>query len=882
MLKIEKINFNPLEHPICLQMPRRNLSSTWMEHIPFALYIMDVIRPKVFVELGTFYGVSYCAFCQAVAELNLPTNCYAVDTWSGDPHMGIYDKGVLNNLRQHHDPLYSTFSTLLQSTFDDAVRRFDDGTIDLLHIDGYHTYEAVKHDFETWKPKLSRQGVVVFHDTNEYKSDFGVWKFLDELKSQYPHFEFLHGHGLGIVAVGKDIPSALLPFLKANEEEVHVIREFFQELGQRISLSIALADKKQVELDLRAEILAKNQQTHMIITLVEHYRRLVTYFLPNGTRRRQIYNFLLRGVRFILSPAAIKRALKRVKVTRRAGHIQMTIQNVIQKFGWNTSLPFINSSLKPIDKFSAERLLNRFKYKPLISLVMPTYNTPIQYLETAIRSVQRQYYPCWELCICDDGSTNTKTRDTLRAINNARIKIIFLEQNEGISTATNEAVKIANGEFIAFLDHDDELTPDALFEMVRLLNEKPDLDAIYSDQDKINQKGKQCEPFFKPDWSPEYMRSVMYAGHLLMLRRELFKQVGGSAPGFDGVQDYELMLRVSEQTKKISHIPKILYHWRMTPGSIALGINEKGAKIERLQVKAVNAHLERLKLNAEALQHPTHRHRVIVRPKPRVDYPKISVIIVSQDASEHIAHCLESIFGCTTYPNYEVVVVHNKSTNPMSIKTPGKYPIRIVAFDQAFNTSFASNLGAQSASGDIIVLLNNDTKIVTADWLEQMLFFLDDPDVAVVGPMLLFPDKTVHHAGSVLGLHGTANNIMRGHPSTSDGYAGSLSCPRNVSAVTSACMMVRRMDYLNSGGFLEYYVTQYQDVDLCLRFLSAGKRIVYVPYAVLIQPEDTTHNEDYDHLDRALFMDTWDELIARGDPYHNPNFPLDSTDYIID
>jgi len=513
---------------------------------------------------------------------------------------------------------------------------------------------------------------------------------------------------------------------------------------------------------------------------------------------------------------------------------------------------------------------------------MPTYNTPTSYLEAAIQSVQMQYYPNWELCICDDGSTNAKTRDTLRSIDDARIRIIFLEQNEGISTASNEAAKIANGEFIAFLDHDDELTPDALFEMARLLNEKPEFDAIYSDQDKIDQKGKRRDPFFKPDWSPEYMRSVMYIGHFLIVRRELFEKVGRLDSDFDGVQDYELMLRISEQTKKIAHIPKILYHWRMTSGSIAFGLDEKGGKIEHLQVKAVNAHLDRLKLNAEAFQHSAHRHRVIIKPKPRMEYPRISIIIVIKDPTENISRALESIFKWTTYPNFEVLVVGNYNADSMKLNTPGGNSVYSVPFNQAFNFSCANNLGVQSASGDVIVLLNKNTEVVTPDWLEQMLFYLDDPDIAVVGSMLLTPNETVQHAGVVLGLHGSVDHIMRGYPSTSDGYAGSLSCPRNVSAVTGACLMVRRTDYLNSGGFLEYYVTHYQDVDLCLRFLSAGKRIVYVPYAMLTQPEDTTHDLGYDHLDRALFMDTWGEQIARGDPYHNPNFPQDLTDYNID
>lgn len=877
MTKIEKIKFNPLEHPICLQMPRRNLSSTWMEHVPFALYLMDIVRPKVFVELGTFYGVSYCAFCQAVAELNLPTNCYAVDTWSGDAHMGVYNRGILQNLRQHHDPLYNTFSTLIQSTFDNAVDRFADGTIDLLHIDGYHTYEAVKHDFEKWKPKVSRQGVVVFHDTNERKADFGVWRFFDEIKAQYPHFEFLHGHGLGIAAVGENVPSALNSLFEAPEEETDVIRQFFYELGQRVTLKNALAEKEQTERNLRDinQSLRDNLGSRLgiLFRIFDHYQGFVIRFFPNGSRRRRIYDSLVRKVQFFLNPAKVKQTFLEKIANWRTGGARRALAKANGKTGMDI--------FKPVDKHSAEVSIDRFKYKPLISVVIPTYNTPARYLDAAVRSVQMQYYPYWELCLCDDGSTNTETLKTLRSISHERIKIVFLEQNEGISAATNRAVEDAHGEYVAFLDHDDVLTPDALFEVVKRLNEQPETDAIYSDQDKINHKGKRREPFLKPDWSPEYFRSVMYVGHLLILRREIFYRAGGFDPNFDGVQDYELMLRVSELPVKISHIPKVLYHWRMIPGSVALSLDGKGEKIERLQVKAINAHLERTKVRAQASQHPMHRHRAIIKPEPRVEFPKVSIIIVSMDAPEHISRCLESIFKRTTYPNFEVLVMDDGTTAFLALNALKRYPVNITPLSQPLNYTRANNLGVQSATGDIIVLLNNNIEVITNDWLEQMLFYLDDPNVSVVGPMLVHPDQTVQHAGIVLGLHGTADRIMRGVPRNADGYAGSLSSPRNVSAVTSACLMIRRKDYLNSGGLLEYYNSHYQDVDLCLRLLSTGKRIVYVPYAVLIHHGGIT-DDRHNHLDRALLIDTWGDLIAHGDPFHNPNFSLDSTNYALD
>lgn len=878
---------NPLQNPICLKMPKRDLPSAWMEHIPFGMYIMDILHPKIFVELGTFYGVSYCAFCQAVKELNLSTTCYAVDTWGGDAHTGAYDMDVLENLRQHHDPLYSTFSNLIQGSFDEAVSNFTDGTIDLLHIDGYHTYEAVKHDFDTWKPKLSRRGVVIFHDTNERSGDFGVWRLMEELKTQYPYFEFKHGHGLGIVAVGNEIPEKLLSLVNASEEDGNLIRNFFYEMGQRVSLSAALAEKNEVEYNLRNELQAKTlelerMQRMIIFRIFSMFRKVVKRIFPANSRGRQMIDSVTKKIRsMILSmPQLIKTIHNGITIWKKHGFL--TLFRRIRFVATRTrSMHFYKKRVSSVDKESALNVLSAFKHHPLISIVMPTYNTPLQYLQAAVRSVQSQYYPNWELCICDDASTDTTIKEWLGSIKDDKIKVMFSKQNRGISAATNLAVQNTNGEYVTFLDHDDELTPDALFEMVQLLNKQPNLDVIYSDQDKIDHRGRRSEPFFKPDWSPEYMRSVMYIGHLVLMKRDLFDRLGGLNSMFDGVQDYELILKAGERTSQIGHIPKVLYHWRKIPGSVALGLNEKGDKVQRLQIQAVNAHLERIGYQAEAFPHSLFPHRTVIKPKPQFNHPKVSIIILSKNAHIHISRCLRSIFERTSYPNYEVLVVDNGTTDPLALRLLKESPVKVVPFNLPFNYSQANNLGAAAAQGEFIVFLNNDTEVLSSDWLEQMLFYFNDPDIAIVGPMLIYPDQTVQHAGIVLGLRSTADHIMRGFPFDSDGYAGSLSCPRNVSAVTGACLMMRKSDFLDTGGMVEYYGTHYQDLDLCLRFVSAGKRIVYVPYAMLVHYEGASRGRDYDHLDRALLLDTWGDVIAKGDPFYNPNFSLDSSDYAI-
>lgn len=524
--------------------------------------------------------------------------------------------------------------------------------------------------------------------------------------------------------------------------------------------------------------------------------------------------------------------------------------------------------------------LVKLGYNPRITIVIPVYNPPLRFLKIAIRSVLKQNYSNWELCIIDDGSTRPEIRNFLSSIHDVRMKVILSEKNRGISFSTNVAVASASGEFIAFLDHDDELTSDALFKIIELLNQKPDLDVIYSDQDKINTWGIRSEPFYKPDWSPEYFRSVMYVGHLCVIRRSVFEKVGGLDASFDGIQDYELLLRISEITSRIGHVSRVLYHWRMILGSVAMGLDQKGKKIELLMAKAVNAHLMRIRMNAKAERHPAFSHRVMVKPAPRTHFPKISIVIPVTNASGLVDRCLKFLFERTTYPNFNVIVV-NKDINDLYLENGLQhYPITVISCTDFFNYSYAGNLGVENADGEVIVLLSNALEVITEDWLEQMLLYLDDSSVVAVGPMLIYPDKTIHHAGMVLGIRRVvAGYTMRGYPDSVDGYFGSLSCPRNFSAMTGECLMIRRKDYIRSGGLQEFYNVDYQDVDLCLRLSQTGMRIVYTPYAKLINFEKNSSRKDYDSLDRALLLDTWGEVILSGDPYYSPNFSTASSDY---
>jgi O-antigen biosynthesis protein len=495
--------------------------------------------------------------------------------------------------------------------------------------------------------------------------------------------------------------------------------------------------------------------------------------------------------------------------------------------------------------------------RPLISVVMPTHDTEPRHLRAAIGSLRAQEYENWELCIVDDGSERGSTRRAVQrwAARDDRIKVRLLERNAGISSASNRALADCRGELVAFLDHDDVLAPDALLLAVRAFS-KHEIDVLYSDQDKLTASGDPVDPFHKPDWSPVYALGAMYVGHLLVARRELVEEAGGFDPAFDTIQDFELLLRLSERTQRIHHIPRVLYHWRAVPGSIALDPSEKGG-VEELQARAVNEHLGRRGIAAEAVPHPTIPHRVRLRPRPRREWPTVSVLIpVRGDAGRAVNAVRER----TAYPALEV----------FSQSAEGSFhPARLM------------NLGAMVASGDYLVFLGEDTEVTEPDWIDRLLLYAEIPGVGAVGPTLTRPDGLVDAAGYAIGLYDPAAPAMRGFAADGDGYYGSLSCAREVSAVGMDCLLLRRSLFEELDGFEEAHSRQFCDLDLCLRIGRRGLSVISTPDPpTLTHTTEARRRRDFDVVDRALFVDRWYEDLARGDPYYNPSFFPAAADYV--
>ena len=518
--------------------------------------------------------------------------------------------------------------------------------------------------------------------------------------------------------------------------------------------------------------------------------------------------------------------------------------------------------------------INQFAYTPFISIILPVYDTHPEHLRKALESVMNQYYPKWELCICDDASGAPHVREILEEYRDRdpRIKVVFSESNAGIARASNRALGMGTGEFIGLLDHDDELTPDALYEVAATLQET-DADLIYSDEDRLDEKGQRKEPAFKPAWSPDLLLSCMYLGHFCVYRKSIVDRIGGFRADFDRSQDYDLALRFTEATTKIAHIPKILYHWRRVSSS-ASGLSAARGAVTEAGRRALIGALSRRAIAGEVESESVYGFYRVRRKIAAGGV--VSIVIPTRDGLKHLRPCIASIESKTVYPSYEILIVDNGSRSSATLEYLKHSPHRVIRLDEPFNFSRLNNVAAREAGGDYLLFLNDDTEVIKAEWMTAMVEKAERKDVGAVGAKLLYPDGRIQHAGIILGAGGAASHAHCGVDGFSDaGYLNYPSTIRNYNAVTGACLMIRRDVFLNSGGFDEdRFPVSYNDVDLCLRLRKRGYLIVYTPYATLYHHESATRGKRQYPREEASLRARWQSDLV-SDCYYNPNLSAD-------
>jgi GT2 family glycosyltransferase len=520
-----------------------------------------------------------------------------------------------------------------------------------------------------------------------------------------------------------------------------------------------------------------------------------------------------------------------------------------------------------------------FAYQPCISIITPVFNTPVNWLTECVESVLAQVYEKWELILVDDDSTNPDTLRVLRELGarDSRIVLARDAKRGGISAASNRGLALAEGEWVGFLDHDDVLEPDALFQNVKWLQDHRDADMIYSDEDKLTEQGFDA-PIFKPDWAPDYFLSCNYICHFTIIRRELLREIGGFRSEFDGAQDYDLFLRIIERTDRIDHIPRILYHWRRSLTSTADNIRRKPGSLETGRL-ALEAHLERRKETGHVtVDWSTHAYSI---KRQLHEAKKISIIIPVRDRVDLLARCLDSLTSKTSYAPFEIIVVDNDSQSEEARAYFSRFQHTLLRYGGPFNFSAINNFAVEQTDSPWLLFLNNDTEVIEGEWLTLMAEHIQRHEVGAVGPKLLYPDDTVQHAGIVMGVGGIAEHAFRGSPADVPGVCRQLQTTRNYSAVTGACLLTRREVFNEVGGFDEERLpVTFSDVDLCLKMRRAGYRVVYVPYAQLYHHESSTRRLAVEPLETEVMRERWPEVIEQ-DPYYNPNLSRERADFSL-
>lgn len=981
----------------------------WHPHQAFAYDLTGELRPKIIVELGVHLGDSYFTFCQARREHGLDSICYAVDTWEGDEQAGFYGEEVYSIVNAHNAKYYADFSYLIRSKFKEAKSQFKDNSIDLLHIDGLHTYESVKEDFEIWLPKIKKGGFILIHDVVVKNTGFGTWKLWEELQREFPTFTFQSGWGLGVLQNSPKNSSMHIGRLLLSENFRTKIREDYIAAYKLISLKKEL-DHTQAEINRLNQVLsvkekeleAWQERTSVAENSIVAWRErallaegaaqvweqkatLSEELNKSWQQKASLAETAIEGLKNQLLETSLKSSnlqkhleKSETQITILENNVKSLIKKIeisqdkivrmTKSFSWKITSPIRFLRRKFIDFFQStssgafnpslyldlnpdlkeifnddlqgatnhylihgkeegrpfseqqappphlrnfEEWIRRYEQipecnpdisnsksitqKPFFSIILPVYDPPIQFLEAALNSVFEQNYDKWELCIVDDASQNENVRYKLQeyAAKEPRIKLQLRKKNGHISAASNSAIELASGDYLVFFDHDDLLCPQSLSRLAETLNDNPQVKFIYSDEDKIDPNGKRSDPYFKPDWNPELLLSQNYICHLTCCELKLVQEVGNFREGYEGAQDWDLFLRVSEKLEEsqIFHIPEILYHWRSSPSSTAKSVQSKNYVLESAKKTLLDT-IKRRNINGLIIPVSEKFSYWRIERKLPAKKPLVSILIPTKDKLRLLRKCIDSLKGKTDYSNYEIIILDNDSTNPETHRyfeeLQKDKKCKILQIPGPFNYSKINNKGARKAQGEILLLLNNDVEIIHSNWLTELVSHAIRPEIGCVGAKLLYSDDTIQHAGVILGLGGVAGHAYRGFPKNHSGSRLRLHLSQNFEAVTAACLAVRKDVFEEVSGLdEENLAVAFNDVDFCIRVRQAGYRNLWTPFATLYHHESASRGSDHTPKNQKRFQKEVDYMKAKwkdilmNDSTYNPNLTLLHEDFSL-
>ena len=663
--------------------------------------------------------------------------------------------------------------------------------------------------------------------------------------------------------------------------------------GKLIESKVSWHERRDVSQVYRE--VEKLQDSGFEVTLPHHGMSQVSLEFTNGSRRSDIKVPIITTFLFenILGSSYLG---KGARFLQRHGWKQFctrTMQVVMQKSSLQGDYEKYRQAVMPTAEELKRQKQEKLEYRPLFSIVVPLYQTPVKYLSMLVESVLQQTYDNWELCLSDGSGADSPLKEYLNKLEKQerRVKIIYNNTPLQISENTNKAINAATGDFLVFADHDDLLTMDALYECAKALQEMPETELIYSDEDKISMNGKHYfEPHFKSDYNPDLLCSMNYFCHLVVVKKTLAERVGMLDPAFDGAQDYDFVLRCTEKTQHIYHIPKVLYHWRAHENSTAENPESKRYAFEA-GMRAIQAHYDRKGIPAKvSMGEYPGLYRTTYQWE---EQPLISILIPNKDHTQDLDKCIRSIEGQSTYRNFEYIIIENNSELPETFEYYKKLEAEnekahVIYWKKEFNFAAINNFGAESAKGEYLLLLNNDTEMINPDCLWEMLGYCMREDVGIVGARLYYEDNTVQHAGVVIGFGGIAGHTFIGFDRSANGYFSRIICAQDYSAVTAACMMTKKSVYKQVGGMTEELVVAFNDIDYCMKVREFGKLVVYNPYAELYHYEsksrgleDSPEKQERYYKEMKYFVTKWQGFMDKGDPYYNPNLTLSKADFSL-